>query len=211
MSGWIPDYDFANRLLIESISANVVDPLKFVDLGAGTGRVSRMLLEAFPAANIYLVDVSSNMLAEAKRQLSDFWQRCDFRVHDIFDLGLDVEPQSIDCVVSAFAICHAQGSDVYEKLYTQIYGWLKPGGYFVNYDHVLGDTAALTALNALGWARFMGKTQTQDAVEEAVVSTYQEDSPLSLKAHLKLLEYAGFRSVDVLYKRDIFAIYGAVK
>jgi hypothetical protein len=88
---------------------------------------------------------------------------------------------------------------------------LKPQGYFVCYDHVLGDTFELTALNALGWHRLLSASQTAEQAREGIVGTYQEDSPLSLRHHLELLSAAGFAAVDVLYKRDIFAIYAAVK
>jgi ATP sulfurylase len=46
---------------------------------------------------------------------------------------------------------------------------------------------------------------------QELVSTYQEDSPLSLRQHLTQLTSVGFSSADVLYKRDIFAIYAANK
>jgi hypothetical protein len=50
--------------------------------------------------------------------------------------------------------------DVYEQLYRRISRWLKPQGYFVCYDPVLGDTFELTALNALGWHRLLLASQT---------------------------------------------------
>jgi tRNA (cmo5U34)-methyltransferase len=211
MSRWIPDYEYANRLLVDVVGTIAPRNAKLVDLGAGTGRVTRLLLEQLPEAEAILVDVSPNMLAEAKRQLSTLPQKCAFLVHDIFDSTQSFESESIDCVVSAFAISHGQGEDVYEGLYSRIRRWLRPGGIFVNYDHVLGATLPITSLNALGWAQLMKQTQSHEAVREAVVSTYQEDSPLPLESHMRLLKQAGFDKCDVIYKRDIFAIYCAIK
>jgi hypothetical protein len=91
---------------------------------------------------------------------------------------------------------------VYEQLYRRIYSWLKPGGCFVCYDHVLGDSPALTALNALGWHRLLRAAQTPERAQEGIVGTYQEDSPLPLRQHLNMLVAAGFSVADVLYKRD---------
>ena len=76
---------------------------------------------------------------------------------------------------------------------------------------MLGDTFEFTALNALGWHRLLLESQTAEQAREGIVGTYQEDSPLSVRHHLQLLSAAGFQAADVLYKRDIFAIYAGVK
>jgi tRNA (cmo5U34)-methyltransferase len=211
MASWIPDFAYAHHLLLESIALHLPAHASALELGAGSGRVSKLLLETFPDLHLTLVDISANMLGEAEKQLAPYADRCQATVHDIFDAHLDFPAHSFDCVVSVFAICHAQGMDVYEQLYRRIYGWLKPQGYFVCYDHVLGDSFELTALNALGWHRLLAASQTVEQAREGIVSTYQEDSPLSVRHHMHLLSAAGFQAVDVLYKRDIFAIYAGVK
>jgi tRNA (cmo5U34)-methyltransferase len=211
MAQWIPDFSYAHQLLLESIDIHMPENAKAVELGAGTGRVSKLLLETFPNLDLTLVDISANMLTEAEKQLTIYPGHCQFIVQDIFDANLEFTSGSLDCVISVFAICHAQGSKVYEQLYRRIYHWLKPNGYFVCYDHVLGDTFELTTLNALGWNRLLSVNQTVEQSKEGIVGTYQEDSPLSLRQHMNLLSDTGFSAVDVLYKRDIFAIYAGIK
>jgi tRNA (cmo5U34)-methyltransferase len=211
MGRWIPDFDYAHQLLLDSIAIHLPANATVVELGAGTGRVSQLLLDTFPDLQLSLVDLSTNMLDAAQQRLAAHAARCKFVVHDIFDPGLNFAAESADCVVSVFAICHAQGDASYEQLYRRIHRWLKPGGYFACYDHVRGDTFELTALNALGWHRLLAASQTADQAKDGIVGTYQEDSPLSLRQHLSLLTAAGFSAVDVLYKRDIFSIYAGVK
>ncbi len=211
MAAWIPDFAYAHQLLLDSIALYLPPNGSSLELGAGSGRVSKVLLERFPDLHLTLVDISANMLGEAAKHVAPYADRSQAIVHDIFDSRLDFPAHSFDCVVSVFAICHAQGMDIYEQLYQRIAHWLKPQGYFVCYDHVLGDTFELTALNALGWHRLLSASQSADQAREGIVSTYQEDSPLSVRHHLQLLSAAGFQAVDVLYKRDIFAIYAGVK
>ena len=160
---------------------------------------------------LMLVDISANMLGEAERQLASHAGQCHFHVHDIFDEALDFLAGSLDFVVSVFAVCHAQQVSTYAHLYQRIRRWLKPGGIFVCYDHILGGSLQLTALNALGWHRLLLASQDSAQAKEGIVSTYQEDSPLAMHMHLDLLTQAGFGVVDVLYKRDIFAIYTGIK
>jgi tRNA (cmo5U34)-methyltransferase len=211
MAQWIPDFVYAHQLLLESVAIHLPEIAKGVELGAGSGRISKLLLDTFPNLQLTLVDLSANMLGEAQKQLAIYPDRCQFIVQDIFDPGLEFPAGSLDCAVSVFAVCHAQEVEVYKQLYRRIYRWLKPRGYFVCYDHVMGDNFKLTALNALGWHRLLAVGQTAEQCKDAIVSTYQEDSPLSLHQHLKLLAASGFSVVDVLYKRDIFAIYAGVK
>jgi tRNA (cmo5U34)-methyltransferase len=211
MAQWIPDYAYAHQLLLDSLAIHLPSQGHVLELGAGSGRVSQMLLGAFREMSLALVDISANMLQAAEQRLQRDRERCRFVVHDIFDPALDFAPDSFDAVVSVFAICHARGMEVYQRLYERIHRWLKSPGYFVCYDHVLGDTVELTALNALGWHQLLASSQSAEQAKEGIVSTYQEDSPLSLRQHLNLLAAAGFSSADVLYKRDIFALYGAIK
>jgi tRNA (cmo5U34)-methyltransferase len=211
MARWIPDFAYAHQLLLESIALHLPTNGSGLELGAGSGRVSKLLLETFPDLHLTLVDISANMLGEAERQVAPYADRCRATVHDIFDAELDFPAQAFDCVVSVFAICHAQGIEVYEQLYRRICRWLKPHGYFVCYDHVLGDTFDLTALNAVGWHRLLSASQTAEQAREGIVGTYQEDSPLSVRQHMEMLSAVGFGAADVLYKRDIFAIYAGVK
>jgi len=69
----------------------------------------------------------------------------------------------------------------------------------------------LTAMNVAGWHTFLKASQTAQDAKAGVVSTYQEDSPLSLRQHFELLSRSGFSAADVLYKQDIFAIYCGIK
>jgi tRNA (cmo5U34)-methyltransferase len=211
MAQWIPDFAYAHQLLLDSLMIHLPSHGQVLELGAGSGRVSQMLLDAFPNMNLALVDLSANMLTAAERRLQGDAARCRYVVHDIFDPELEFPAASFDGIVSVFAICHARGIEVYQRLYERIHRWLKSPGYFVCYDHVLGDTPELTALNALGWHQLLASNQSIEQAKEGVVSTYQEDSPLSVRQHLTLLTSAGFSSVDVLYKRDIFAIYAAIR
>ena len=96
-------------------------------------------------------------------------------------------------------------------MYQRIARWLKPGGIFINFDHILGSSDHFTLLNAAGWADLMAANFEQPAIEYAIKSTYQEDSPLSLWQHLQLMNEAGLTAVDVLWKKHIFAIYAGVK
>ena len=210
MQQWLPEYDETHALLLDVVAAHLPPNSRVLDLGAGNGRVSKLILERFEDCHVVLVDLPSGMLKAAPASLSAFNERFEVRAGDIFDTGLDFSEDEFDCVVSVFAICHAHGTEVYEQLYRRIHRWLKPGGLFVCFDHVLGDSPTLTALNVANWHVYLQAHMPQQQVEDCIVSTYQEDAPLSLREHLDLLGKTGFQSADVIYKRDLFTIYAGI-
>lgn len=62
MSGWLPDYAYAHDLVLKAIRLYLPESGAVLDLGAGTGRFSKRVLETFNGCHITLVDFSVNML-----------------------------------------------------------------------------------------------------------------------------------------------------
>jgi tRNA (cmo5U34)-methyltransferase len=210
MARWIPEHDYAQQLLVDALRLHLPARARVLDLGAGTGRVSRLVLEAFEDCHVTLVDFSEAMLKEAPGKLAAHAGRFGVQLGDFFDPGLALPTGAFDTVVSVFAVCHGRGVADYQRLYQRISRWLKPGGLFLCCDHVLGDSAAFTLLNVAGWRAYMEREQSRESAQAGIRSTYDEDSPLPLRQHLDLLREAGFETVDILWKRDIFALYAGV-
>lgn len=209
---WVPDYDYVYQLLIDAVRPYIPATGKILDLGAGTGIVAGKVLQAFDDSHITLVDFSENMLQAAPRTLRNYAGRYAIKVGDFFSSDITFKANSFDCVMSTFALCHGRDTADYQALYQRIHTWLKPSGCFICFDHVIGATDYLTALNIAGWQGLMTKSGLSEAsVWKIVNGTYQEDSPLSLKQHMTFLDTAGFTAVDVLWKKHIFAIYAAIK
>jgi tRNA (cmo5U34)-methyltransferase len=211
MAKWVPGYDEAHGVLLDALQLHLPAAGQVIDLGAGTGRVSKMILKRFTDCQITLLDFSLQMLSVVPRKLEGFAGRFETKVGDFFEEAVDCPDNAYDVVVSVFAICHGRGQDKYQKLYQKIWRWLKPGGLFICYDHVLGANDKFTTLNIAGWKRYMELSQSVESTREGIVSTYQEDDPLPLAAHLDILRQVGFQAADVLWKRDIFGIYAGVK
>jgi tRNA (cmo5U34)-methyltransferase len=207
---WLPEHGAVMSLLIETLRAYLPACARVLDLGAGTGNLARRILRAFPDAHVTLADFSPNMLGEAPRVLKPFAGRYETVLADFWQ-GQFPEA-AYDGVVSSFALHHGRGAAMVGDLYRKVYRWLKTPGVFLCCDVVEGDAPELAQLNEAGWRGFL--QQRKFAVEqiEHIFSNYRrEDSPLSLRQHLALLERAGFSAADVLWKRFNFAVYVGVK
>ena len=208
---WLPEYAGSLNLITKVIKPCLALTKKpsVLDLGAGTGNLSRTVLEVFPTCQVTLVDFSANMLAEVPHVLAAFPDKYVIRQADFWEVKF---PKGrFDAVVTSFALHHGRGDAVYEGLYKNIYSWLRPGGVFACCDAVEGDNPEVDALNLAGWRRYLSKNLTATDVKGMLSHYRREDSPISLRKHLLLLEKAGFSCVDILWKRFNFAVYMAVK
>jgi tRNA (cmo5U34)-methyltransferase len=204
---FLPDYEFVHSLLLDAVGLYLSPDSSVLDLGAGSGRIAKMVMDRFPDSEVTLVDASPNMLRGASETLAGLTGRYHTLVGDFFHQQLDLGAQAFDCITSVFAICQGRKIDEYVQLYADIYRWLKPSGNLVCLDHVRGANGLLTRLNVANWQEFMLRSFPEDHVEAAIVSAYQLDNPLPLHQHLTLLTEAGFEETDILYKRDMFALY----
>jgi tRNA (cmo5U34)-methyltransferase len=175
-----------------------------VELGAGSGLFSAMLRSDVPDAHLTLVDFSENMLALARTRLAS---KADVE-HITFllaDYTAQPLPRDVDAVVSSLSIHHLE-DDRKRALLPKVLAALRPGGVFINADHVGGPTPALEAVYQDRWlasVRALGATEQQIADS---LFRQQEDRRAPVAAQLEWMREAGFAEVDCWYKHSSFAV-----
>jgi trans-aconitate methyltransferase len=97
-----------------------------LDAGCGTGRLTRDLLEALPHGKVVGLDVSQNMLDEARAYLEpDYAGRVDFVRCDLLDLPFNQEFDGIFSTASFHWVLD------HDRLFGNLYRALRPGGWLV--------------------------------------------------------------------------------
>jgi len=127
----------ALEVLCELLPARVD---RVLDLGTGDGITLALVLAARPQATGVGLDFGGEMLRRARERFAG-----DARVvidHHDLDRPLPAGIDSFDVVVSSFAIHHC-APDRQRALYGEVFGVLRPGGVFVNAEHVASPTTAL--------------------------------------------------------------------
>lgn len=208
---WLPDYPSVHELIYKILHPYISEGAKILDLGGGTGRVSKLLLDKFPSCHIVVQDLSANMLEEVPRTLRDYPDSFECVEGDFFAETFDLDSGQFNGIVSVNAIHHGRHPDNYRRLYHKIYKWLKPGGCFICLDHVAGETLELTALNYMNWAESLKPEFDSESIRQIIETTIREDSPLSLGQHLAFLKGSGFIKTDVMWKKYIFGLYVGIK
>ena len=167
---------------------------RVLDLGCGDGEVLGARHRRAPDAvsEAIAADFSPEMLRRARERFTHE-ERITVIDHNL-DVALPVEWGSFDLVVSAFAIHHVVDARK-QSLYAEVYDRLRPGGAFLNLEHVDSPTAELHL-----------------AFLDAIGVTPDEDDPSNhlapVDTQLKWFRDCGFGQVDCHWKWRELALLG---
>ena len=194
----IPGHESFYAAALELIPA---DANLIVDLGAGSGLFSAMLHAAFPNAHLHLIDFSEPMLALARQRLGD----APNLTYTLADYTTAALPTSCDAIVSALSIHHLD-DPIKQSILPGILAALRPGGVFLNADHIAGPTPELEALYQQRWlVQIRADGATEQQIKDSLYRQ-QEDRRTPIDPQLNWLRNAGFAHVDCWYKHSSFAV-----
>lgn len=201
----IPCFDDFYGTAVDLAEADQPEP-SILDIGAGTGLVSALLLKKYPAASLTLIDVSDQMMAMARQRF-----RNAFDIEYIIDdFARHQFAKSFDIIVSSLAIHHLDEPEK-KALYHKVYHTLRKPGCFINADQVLGSTAYLENLYKKDWRKkVLDSPLTQEEIGQAYERT-RMDQMSTLGEQLGWLKDAGFSEVDCVYKYYNFVVMYARK
>jgi len=198
--------------LIASAARAATDPIERVlDIGCGAGNQSLKLLgDRRAAVDCDLCDLSAPMLQAAERRVSAATEGTVTSIQgDIRDIEL--EPCRYDVVLAGAVLHHLREDLEWERLFEKLYDALRPGGSLWISDLVAHESSAVDSIMWSKYAQYLEDFGGPQYREEVFAYIDHEDSPKPMTFQLRLLDKAGFRSVDVLHKNAVFAAFGAVK
>jgi len=198
----IPNYDAMIAALVSVIPFPREKAFYMVDLGCGTGTLSKAVKDSFPNAAVTCIDIASKMLEIAKDKLG---RDVNYIQADFKNFSFS---QKYDLIISSLALHHLETDDDKFGVYQKIYAALNNGGMFINIDFVLGSDEELQEQYMKKWKEFLAKSMSQEEITKKwIPNYYAEDRPTALTTHLEMLDSCGFSSVDVIYKYFNFAVY----
>jgi SAM-dependent methyltransferase len=221
--------------LIVGLIRETVNPVsRVLDLGCGTGTLMEPILQTFPAVEVYGIDFDPVLLPLAQERLRPYGTRARLLLADLrTEVWRKQVPDSVDAIVSATALHWLTESEL-AALYGRLARVLRPGGIFLNADHVASRQPKVQAF----WERNRDDMRRQEArgggedwdgfweayaqalglsgqrrVTERVLGGWQGgvEEGLPLEWHLAELKSAGFAHVDCFWRCDCDAIYGGFR
>jgi tRNA (cmo5U34)-methyltransferase len=174
-----------------------------LDIGAGTGLLSALIIRKYPDASLTLVDLSDPMLSIARER---FAGRKDIRYITGDYSSVDFAGR-YDLICSALSLHHLE-QDAKRRLYEKIFEALHHSGIFVNADQVLGETPAINQRYMAYWDEFLEPCPLPIEDKKQVVyrrDTFDKNEKLSVQ--LAWMQECGFTNIDVVYKNRQFVVF----
>jgi tRNA (cmo5U34)-methyltransferase len=205
------DYDAQRRRLVPSFElfyGTAVDVLtlregpisRVLDLGAGTGLMSRAVLDRHPDVELVLLDGSAEMLAHAAQRLPS-----GSTTIVVADLRDELPEGPFDAIVSALAIHHLEHPDKRELL-RRVRERLRGGGVFVNAEHVAGPSAWLDGVYRRLWRDACAAAGAVEQEIAAAEARMQMDRSGDVATQLGWMRQAGLEGCDCFFKHLHFAV-----
>ena len=207
------------ELTLRLVRAAGIEPRSVLDLGCGDGVLAASLLESFPAARAVLVDFSEPMLDAARERLRGLDSQCTIVQADLSDAGwreAGFAGVPFDLAVSGFAIHHLT-DERKRALYAEVFELLRPGGFFLNIEHVRSatpwlegvfDDYLIDAYYAHRAPREPGVTREQVRDEYVRRPDREENIVARVEDQCAWLREIGYEDVDCYFKVFELAVFG---
>lgn len=213
-SAFADDYEASRRLMIEpydlfyetttaAISLAQRPVRRVLELGAGTGVLTRMVRAAHPDAELLITDGSEEMLAKNRGTVPGPVE------YAVLDFRSPLPAGPFDAVVSAMAIHHLPHADQ-RVLYERVHASLAAGGVFVNGEVVAGGGPVTVDAYQHWHERSVRDRGGCDHDWHAYLGRQAADVCAPVADHLRWLGEAGFGEVDCLFKQYLDAVLVAM-
>jgi SAM-dependent methyltransferase len=222
------------ELLAHLISASKRPVEQVLDLGCGTGSLMQPILDKYPDAEVYGIDFDPLLLPLAQERLRSYGNRVSIILADLRSSDWQKHlPGSVDAVISATAL-HWLTAKQLSDLYHQLSKVIRPGGLFLNADHVSSQNPAIQRFWEQGkeqelrlksnqddddwdsfWVKYtkaLGLTGLCQA-HKRVLGGWEGgiEEGLPLEWHFSELIASGFTHPECFWRCDCDAIYGAFR
>ncbi|RMG93243.1 MAG: class I SAM-dependent methyltransferase [Chloroflexi bacterium] len=192
-----------------------------LDLGCGDGILGHAILNTWPDAQGVFLDFSAPMLQAAAKRLANMSERVVFVQTDYGQRGWKklLPITEYDVIVSGYSI-HHQPDRRKRELYAELFHLLKPGGIFVNVEHVASrskwgekvfDEHFIDAL--YDFHRRQGSAKSREEIAQIYYNRPDKAANILTPVEIQCdwLRELGFVHVDCYLKIFELAVFAGIK
>lgn len=220
--GGIPLAATQIEVIIRIIRSWMPEPRTILDLGCGDGILGRQILNEWPQAYGIFMDFSDPMIASVQEKCRPYQDRCaiikqDYGEEKWTEAITDKTP--LDVVISGYSIHHQEDVRKY-RIYKDVFRILKPGGIFLNLEHVASQSKKIEALFDEtfidGLYAYHKETGGKDSRAQIAGRYYnREDKVLNklspVEVQVEWLRKIGYENTDCFFKLFELALFGGQK
>ncbi len=203
---FIPCYDDYYQLGVSFISKIRTDFRSVLDLGAGTGLLTKYLLEKFPGADYTLIDASEQMLGLAAKR----FEHLDNITYLVSDYAKNIPRKQFDLITSALSIHHLD-EEAKAELYSKIFDCLPDGGFFLNLDQFNAGSALVNEYYNQYWYTQIKESGIRENERNSWLQRRELDKENTISESIQLLIQSGFSHVECVYSYMKFGVILAIR
>ena len=198
----VPRYDDMTRCITEILE--LCSPETVLDIGAGVGNLSQIILQNLPRVRVTAVDACEEMVSDARRLLQHAGDRITLLHTDI----LDFSPEGKFDAVLSNLVLHNMSPDQKSRLLRAIRQWLTPGGAFIWGDLIrYADCRVQEHFIRQRMSFAVAAGCPRDLVKENFEKEERADHPLTVEQTLRVARSVGFPDPQNVWIHDTFAVF----
>jgi ubiquinone/menaquinone biosynthesis C-methylase UbiE len=198
----VPRYDELVTCIVDLLRDRA--PATILDIGAGVGEMTSLVLDALPRSRVTALDASPVMAAEARDRLQAYGDRVTVLQAGVLQY---TPPRPFEAVFSNLVLHNVPFPEKRELLHS-IQEWLARDGIFVWGDLIRHPDPQLQQRLVTERREFaLAQGCPEDLVSWNFRKEAREDYPFTTDRAAAALERAGFATVELVWAHDTFAVF----
>jgi ubiquinone/menaquinone biosynthesis C-methylase UbiE len=214
---WHDEFQYSVVKVLKEYFGDKKD-VALVEAGFGTGITTKMILDEFPEAKIIAIDNVANMAEKTKEYVGeDKLANTQLVIGDLYEEIKKIPSETIDGFYSGYVL-HNINHEIRNKILSEIYRVLKPGGVYSNGDRIAMDDPEkqkfALAQAIANCSIFLTKHNDPDYYLDWVRHYLRDEEPdLIFRAgdQAKQLEEIGFKEIEYVFQKELEQTCKAIK
>ena len=187
---------------------NALNPVNILEMGCGTGNLTKLIIKQYPNATIHIVDISEKMIESCKNELIN-QNNIKYYCNDFRDLDSNIP--NCDLVLSSISIHHINDNEK-KSLFKRLHEKLTANGVFCYSDQFSSFENEIYRKNISQWKNeSMQNGSSQAEWEMWMKHQDNHDYHTPLGEQTKWLKEAGFRNAECVWRHLLWSVLIAMR
>lgn len=206
----IPFYQCFHQQTVDLVKTIKPGARKWLDTGCGTGYLAEKAIPFFKNCHFVLADSSHEMLMMAKERLKNF-KNIEY-LPPVETGDIDPAGEKRFDVITAIMVHHYLSVEDRKKATVNCYRLLRDNGLYITFENIKPVNDAVLDYQLDRWMGF----QLREGRSRDIVAGHRKRFdvnyfPIKVNEHIALLEYTGFRIVELFWLSYLQAGFFCVK
>lgn len=190
----LPFYEEMFQQVVNIVRILNLQSLRWLDVGCGTGKMARTVLDNFDIQKMVCIDVEQEMLERAESLRDD--EKVEFLQCDVRQLPY----QEMFDIVTAIQVNHYFKKNDRIAAIKNCYDALAENGIYISFENFAPDSEEGAGLYLERWKQFqIANGKTKEEADLHIKRYGQNYFPISISESIGLLKDCGFRMVEIFW------------